>query len=231
MRHDLFRFSGRHIPRAAVLINREELGTHTGVVYRDDRDELQRLDFYLDGTIRSRAWSGRRAHVIPNTDDDALDTLNSVCRVVAQRYRQQPRQHLFAFGRSPAAFISPDTGELYLGDAVGASCASFVLLVLSAAGIDLVVTGPDWPHRPADDARHAELLATLAQQPGNAPDYLALVQDELPCPRVAPEEVAGAAMCPDLPASQAFAERAGKWIMGLFDHNRNFLDSSGRLSI
>jgi hypothetical protein len=118
---------------------------------------------------------------------------------------------------------------LYLGDAVGASCASFVLLVLSAAGIDLVVTGPDWPHRPADDARHAELLPRLEEQYRGRPDVLPRIHAELPCPRVAPEEVAGAAMSPEPPASQAFAERAGKWIMGLFDHNAGFLDDHGNL--
>jgi hypothetical protein len=33
----------------------------------------------------------------------------------------------------------------------------------------------------------------------------------------------------DHPADQAFAERAGQWILGLFDHNARFLDDNGRL--
>ncbi len=232
MRHDRFRFSGRDIPQAAIAIQREDLGTHTAIIYRDDGGELQRLDFLLDGMIANRPWRGNRAHVIPNTDEDALANLSSVCRVVARRYGWRPRLHLFAFRRSPTAFIDPVTGELYLGGSLGASCASFVLLVLAAAGIDLVVTGPDWPHRPADDDRHAGLLPALAQQYSNDPVYLAQVRGELPCPRVAPEEIAGAAMFPDLPdraADQAFAERAGQWIIGLFDHNDQFLNEEGGL--
>ena len=45
---------------------------------------------------------------------------------------------------------------------------------------------------------------------------------ELPCPRVAPEEVAGAGMFPDLPdrpADQAFAERECHVIIDLMDLN------------
>jgi hypothetical protein len=232
MRHDLFRFSGHDIAEAAILLSREGLGTHTGIVYRDEAGELQRLDFYLDGTIGNRQWKGKRAHVVPNADDDALANISSVCRVVARRYGWIPRRHLFAFRRSNAAFINPVTGELYLGEVAGASCASFVLLILFAAGVDLVVSAADWPHRPADDARHAGLLAELERHFGNDPNYLARVRSELPCPRVAPEEIAGAAMFPDLldrPADQTFAERAGKWIVGLFDHNDNFLDNDGAL--
>jgi hypothetical protein len=219
MKHDLYRFSGNHIPRAAILIIRGSLGTHTGIIYRDRNDALRILDFHLDGRIVDEPWRGRYPHVIPNTDDDALDTLAGLCQVVADRYRGRPPEHLFGFRMSPQAFINPVTGELYLGESVGATCASFVLLVLGQACIDLVTTGPDWPHRPADDARHTQLFAMLEQRFPD-PNYLTRVAADLPCPRVAPEEVAGAGMCPNPPAEQSFAERAARWILDLFDHNQ-----------
>ncbi len=121
------------------------------------------------------------------------------------------------------------SGELYLGDAVGASCASFVFLILSINAIDLVVTGPDWPYRQADFDRVAGLLPALQEQYRDRQEDLVRILTEIPSPRVAPEEVAGAAMCPNQPASQAYAERAGQWIMGLFDHNDGFLDRRGIL--
>src|SRR5262249_43390925 len=109
-----------------------------------------------------------------------------------------------------------------LGGSLGASCASFVLIVLSAAGINLVVEGDEWPYRPGpDDARHNELLTALAAHGADQAE-LDRVRSELPCPRVAPEEVAGAAMfpdLPDLPADQPFAERAATWIIDLMDLN------------
>jgi hypothetical protein len=224
MRHDLFRFSGHHVPQAAILIQRTDEGTHTGIIYRGDNDELQLLEFYLGGEIISRPWMGRHPHVIPNTgdDSDALENLASLCRVIAKRYQANPRQHLYGFRRSRMAFVNPVTGQLYLGDSVGATCASFVLIVLSTAGIPFVVDGPDWPYRPGvDDPAHAHILAELEQHYPD-PAYLARVRAELPCPRVAPAEVAGAGMCPHPPASQPFAERAAQWIMELFAHNDRF---------
>jgi hypothetical protein len=223
MRHDLYRFSGNHVPRAAVYLSRDPgLGTHAGIIYPDENSQLACLDFYLNGAIASRQWKGKWPHVIPNADDDALDNLSSLCRVIAARYRGRTPEHLFGFRRDPRAAINPTTGQLDLGGAAGASCASFVIIVLSNAGIQLVTHGPDWPHRPpVDDARHAQLLQHLSP-PRYTPEDLARIQAELPCPRVAPEEVVGACLfpnLPDMPADQAFAERAARWIMGLFDYN------------
>lgn len=232
MRHELFRFAGHHIPRSALLVTRSDLGTHTGIIYRDDNDELQLLEFYLGGQIVSRPWGGRHPHVVLDTDDDdKLAYLNGLCQVIAQRYSGRLPEHLFSFRRSPEAFINMTTGELNLGDAIGASCASFVLLVLSMSDIDLVVTDRDWPYRQSDFDRVAQLAPALQREYSGRPDDLVKILTEIPSPRVAPEEVVGAAMCPDPPATQAFAERAGKWVIGLFDHNADFLDERGNLRL
>jgi hypothetical protein len=222
MRHDLFRFSGNHVPHAAILISRSQYGTHTAIIYRDTRKRLRRLEFFLEGKIVTRAWDGSEFHVIPNADDDALKNLAALCQVIARRYDPAPPEHLFGFRRCPTAYIDTRTGELHLGSAAGASCASFVLIVLSSARINSVVEGDEWPYRPEpDDARHSE-LADLLRTRGRNPEEIERVLAELPCPRVAPEEVAGAGMFPDLPdrpADQAFAERAARWIIDLMDLN------------
>ena len=220
MRHDLFRFSGGHVPDAAILIARYgAVTTHTGIIFREEGRGLHLIDFHLDGRVVVEWWSGQHPHVIPNVDDDALANLASLCRVMAGRYRNRPAEHLYGLRRSKHAYVNPVTGDLYLGDTVGATCASFVLIVLEVAVIELVVTGADWPHRAdADDQRHEGLVRLLEKHFPN-PDYLARVRAELPCPRVAPQEVAGAAMCPNPPADQAFCERAASWVMELFDHN------------
>ena len=78
MRHDLFRFSGEHVPHAAVLIQRTEGdGTHTGLIFRGERGDLRLLHFLLDGSIRAWTWDGVHPHVIPNADEDALFTAQS----------------------------------------------------------------------------------------------------------------------------------------------------------
>ena len=191
-------------------------------MYRDDQGSLLRVDFYLDGRIASRPWGGGHFHVIPNTDDDALSNLAALCQVMERRYRAKPPEHLYAFRRNPHAYVDVRTGELHLGGSLGASCASFVLIVLSSAGIELVESGEGWPYREGpDSARHEELIEILRQQ-NFSESYIERICTELPCPRVAPEEVAGAAMYPDLrakPAPQSFAEDAAKWIVDLWALN------------
>jgi hypothetical protein len=223
MRHDLFRFSGNHVPYAAILLSRSRYGTHTAIIYRDDQRRLRRLDFYLEGQIASSEWKGDEFHVIPNVDDDdALANLAALCQVVAKRYDLKPPEHLFGFRRSPQAHIDARTGELYLGDAAGTSCAAFVLIVLTSARIELVAQGDDWPHRPeSDDLRHSQLVELLRRR-GTSQNDIDRVCAELPCPRVAPEEVAGAGMfpgLPDRPADQVFAQNAARWIIALKDLN------------
>src|SRR4051794_40469351 len=107
MRHDLFRFSGNHVPHAAILLSRHRrYGTHTAIIYRDDQGRLRRIEFYLDGNVKSSEWNGDEFHVIPNVDDeDALANLAALCQVVAGRYDLAPPEHLFGFRRSPRAYI------------------------------------------------------------------------------------------------------------------------------
>ena len=220
MRYDLFRFSvPPAVPHVAILISRSDLGTHTGIIFRGAGGNLERMDFCMDGRIACGGWSGRHNHVIPNVDDDALENLASLCRVIAGRYRNRRAEHRYGFSRDPGARADPITGILNLGAASGATCASFVLIVFSSAGIELV--DPVWPRRPhLDDPNHQRLITILGVHGGVDGPYISRVRKELPCPRVAPEEVAGSGMYPDLqerPADQEFADRAGQWIMDVLE--------------
>lgn len=228
MRHDLFRFSGNDVPHAAILLSRSEHGTHTAIIYRDDEGHLRRLEFFIDGEIKSNEWRGDAFHVIPNRDDDALANLAALCQVIASRYDPLERpEHLFGFRRSPDAYIDARTGELFLGGSAGTSCAAFVLITFSSAGIELVVQRDQWPHRPErDDVRHDQLVELLRTR-RRTPEEIDLVCAELPCCRVAPEEVAGAGMfphLPDRPADQQFAQRAGEWIIAHRNVNDEYPD-------
>jgi hypothetical protein len=149
MRRDLFRFSGDHILHAAVVIQRfRGGGDHTGIVYWGVDSGLRFLACHFDGSIRDEPWRGDLTYVIPNTDDDALANLASICRVTAERYREQPPQHRYAFRRSPSAGIDVGSGRLDVGDALGPTRASFVIIATASAGVGLVAGGEGWPHRP-----------------------------------------------------------------------------------
>ena len=201
-------------------------GTHTGIIYRGEDERLYQLDLQGNRLLSNTVWSGRYVHVIPNTDDDAIDNIASLCRIISRRSEQrrqrgQPGEILYAMKVDAASRFNAATGELHLGEGVGLTCSTFVLIVFLSAGVPLVDL-TNWPARPADAPRHSALINFLTGQGGD-PAYIARVQAELPCSRVAPEEVAGAGMNPDLltnqPANQAFTERAARWILGLLDHN------------
>ena len=68
-------------------------------------------------------------------DDDALKNLAALCQAMSTRSYARFKsgkepEHLFGFMRSPSAYVDAVTGELHLGGAAGASCASFVLIAL-----------------------------------------------------------------------------------------------------
>lgn len=232
MRHSLFRFSGNNIPHAAILIARSKLGTHAGIIYRNaDRKNLEVIDFHLNGNIVSKPWEdfkkewnrfGLHFHVILDIDDDdAIRDFANLCTRVSRHYQGKRSEHVFSYPRIKNGAVNPLTGEIDLGGAVGMSCATFVLLLLESTGIFLVAPVEEWPHRPdRDNKRHEELSMAVVQYSGMSQDNLGKVRAQLPCPRVAPEEIAGSAMFPDLPntsANQEFAEQAGDWIINLFD--------------
>ena len=116
MRIDLFRFSGEHIPQVAILFIRwpNNAGTHTGIVYRDENGHLYELDLQGNRELGNRPWVGRFAHVIPNTDDDAIANIASLCRVISRRNRERqrsgrPGEILYALKIDAAAWRSAGT--------------------------------------------------------------------------------------------------------------------------
>jgi hypothetical protein len=187
---------------------------------------LYQLDLQGNRQLSNTVWNGRNVHVIPNTDDDAIENIASLCRVISRRSERrrqsgQPGEILYAMKVDAAARFNAATGELHLREGIGLTCSTFVLIVFLSARVPLIDLA-NWPARHVDAPRHAQLVTFLTNQGGD-PAYIARVQGELPCSRVAPEEVAGAGMNPDLitsqPANQAFAERAARWILGLLDYN------------
>jgi hypothetical protein len=97
----------------------------------------------------------------------------------------------------------------------GLTCSTFVLAVLSSVRINLVKLA-EWPSRPADVARHKELLDLLDGDPKVSRDHVAAVRAEVTCVRYRPEEVAGAASSPEPPVSFVVAQAAAEHITRAF---------------
>jgi hypothetical protein len=210
-----------NVQHVALLIMRTPGGTHTGILYRVDGD-LHALHQCWHLMFRFERIPKSYACVTPNLLSEEFDSVVGTCRLFVQRIQQRgcPRFPM-AFSQPQRTKISAE-GEVIWDGSVGLTCATFVLAVFGAAHIPLVdLSG--WRRRPEDDARHEALLLDMERglpdlnvSPAD-PSHIARVRAELPCIRVRPEEVAGAALFSDRPVGFELAEQAGLWIL---DHLR-----------
>src|SRR5207237_5807247 len=117
----------------------------------------------------------------------------------------------------PNAFFDP-SGAVITGPAkVGLTCASFILAVFDATGIDFVRM-EDWPEAtPEDKARQAELILQLRGTAGVSEDHISACEAEVGNVRFRPLDIAGAGTAPVLPASYAYASEMGLKIKALLD--------------
>jgi hypothetical protein len=97
----------------------------------------------------------------------------------------------------------------------GLTCATFVLAVLRATGIELLDLA-GWLPREDDLVRHGELLALLRGDQRVAEEHVDAVAGEVNCIRYRPEEVVGAASYEDLPVAFANAQEAAAQIVEAF---------------
>lgn len=171
---------------------------HTGIVHGSRDKEILLLHL---------AWHHRLCNEPPGDE-------------IAWIQLQLPALRLRSIAAFPYAFryeetsFAPD-GQLRLGGTEhGLTCATFVLALLRATGVELLDVST-WPTRPDDTAWHAEVLALL-QRHGASPDHIARVRSEVGCARFRPQEVAGACSGGAFPTSFASARAAASRIEAAF---------------
>jgi hypothetical protein len=210
-----FQFTSQNVTMLAVFIMVHPEGTHTGIVHRN-RQDLFTLDLMWHERLRSELLRDDYPCVVPNLEPEEANDVMGMCRLIEARNRNpNPQRIPYAVGPSSSHF-SRD-GELILGDGLGLTCSTFVLTVFESAAVPLAdLTG--WVARSDDDERHHQLLQKMTDgipnfAPPADPSHVQKVRTCLPCIRVRPEEVAGAALAGDLPADFATAEAAGHLIL------------------
>lgn len=201
----------------AIFIMPTDTGTHTGILFMN-KGIRHIQDVQWHERFRSQVCQGKYDFVVPILEDEEVNDVSGVCRLIHGRQASNPKYKIpYAF--HPAnSFFEPTTGELVLGDGLGLSCSTFVLKVFEAGQVRLVDVD-QWPTRPEDDARHEQLLADMER---GFPDYgisgadaehIAKVRATLPCIRVRPEEVAGCGLLDLIPTPKyPQVEPAGAWI-------------------
>lgn len=125
--------------------------------------------------------------------DEAAAAVAGFCRRVAKRRPPIKYGIVYEGGK-----LADDGRALLGGQAVGLTCATFVLALLSTFNHELLALG-SWPARPDDDdAWHGHIVSMLTQLRQRHPDditeeHIAAVRKERGCCRYRPEEVAAAA--------------------------------------
>jgi hypothetical protein len=213
MRGERFHFTSEHVPDLAVAIIVSRHGTHTGIIHRAG-GKLFLLDQRWHEDLGNAPCDGMCPCVIPNLLPEEINDVTGLCRLIATRREQNPRDPApYALYRNPLTRISAVTGEILLSGGLGLTCSTFVLTIFEAARVPILdLTG--WPRRPGDDDRHRELVA-LMRRTRVREDHVRMVEAELPCIRVRPEEVAAAGMADAMPANHDQAECGGRWILEL----------------
>lgn len=207
----------------AVFVRKTQDGTHAGIVYRGSDGTLRLLHQAFHLNLRDDEFVERRGRfvcVVPSLLHDELVALAGYCR----------RIYLVNSSRGGIPYnlelelnegFDPVTGDLVMpGSATGMSCATFVVHVFRSAGNE-IVDPTDWPRataRAGDVERQEQLIRMMEQNP--SPEYQRQadrIRSQRGCPRIRPEDVAGACLEDSLPARFAQCDRNGRLLLGVID--------------
>jgi len=125
-------------------------------------------------------------------DDDGAAALAGACRRIGKRMPSVRYGIVYEGGT-----LAEDGTAVLGGDAVGLTCATYVLALLRSFNHNLLVLDT-WPPRDDDDPWHAHILKMLIgfyckHKDVLTPDHIVAVSRERGCARYRPEEVAAAA--------------------------------------
>jgi hypothetical protein len=206
----------------AVAVCKSRDGPHAGIVHLGKDGSLHLLHFAFHRDLRNQPFPRVRDDfvcVAPNLLQAEKIALAGYCRLISDanaHLRNIPYNLRYDEGTG----FDPDTGDLILPNgALGMGCATFVLHVFRSAGRRLL-DATAWPAgRSGDKERQEQLIAMLRRNPD--PDYqeqATRVENlEKGCPRISPQEVAGACLEDALPASFTHCEPNGRLIDALLD--------------
>ncbi len=209
-------FHSSPIDTVAVAARLTRTGTHVGVAYRGPEGTEQFLHFCFHLDLENEDFAPSRSRyvcVVPNLHRAELVALAGFCRRV---YRANARGVIpYNLAYEAGTMLDPDTGDLVIAEnGTGMTCATFVVHLFRSLGIP-IIDMTDWPAgRPGDRERQEELVRMLATHP--SPEYMAhaaRIRGQIGCPRVRPEEVAGACLEDVLPAAFEQCESNGRTIL------------------
>jgi hypothetical protein len=203
-------------PLVGVGVTRiSETQNHAGLVFREDDADPKFLELRWHHSLHIGPPSQESAFALLNIHRLRVPAVAGYCQSVWDENRE---------GRIPYGFKLPsecfdrNTAKWLLGDTgLGLTCATFVLAVLLATGINIADLD-DWPVRDSDKEWQQLIICHLKNF---APKQAQYLESETGSLRYRPEEVGGAAASNNYPADFATAEKLGHQILIAMTKKRN----------
>lgn len=200
-----------NLQRCAVVLCRTERGNfHLGLLHRgwEGRAAVLHLG-WLD--YLSTTWPWVRLWVCPEAEPEKLMSAAGHCRRIWSRF-QVDRKLPYALGDFASSFDAGGSLVLEPGSE-GLTCATFVMAVFRAAGVELVIED-GWPKRVVDDRRWLADIAGFAR-----PEHLAVLREQVErgVARVHPQELLAACTLTPLPVGFDAAARRTPEVVAKLD--------------
>lgn len=223
------RFAHEHpfngIDYAAVALQVHAHGFHVGVLHRESSGDVKclHLEWHLilsnDVPVEMQAW------IQPPYPKRRLRSIAAYCRRLWNNKSTHGIKYGFRYVDSKYVDLPRTTsdkdknvGKLLLGPTEhGFTCATFVLVLFRAAGVELVDVFA-WPSRDVDRTWQERMISSLRRHrspEGSNEDlenHLRLLESEIGCARFRPEEVAAAASRDEYPVHHETAWKLGNHI-------------------
>lgn len=182
-------------------------GLHSGLLYRRSKTEVRYLHMYWHEQLKDEEPPERVRWVQPTLSRKQKLAVQNLAFTVAEVLPECRVPYAFSID---GVSIDVDTGEIDIGAAAGLSCSSFVhvLFVYAKAPLVLVDTYDEQrsDKKKDQDAQLALVNQLRSEGHKSQADRAAA---ELPCPRIRPEEIAGASGLRYRPAEFKDVEPAG----------------------
>jgi len=217
------RLPGTSAPVAAVAVIPDNRG-HTGIVYSDEAEESWLLHLAFHHQLQRDLLDGTCGWILSGASipKERLEHVAAMCARVWQRYEVGGLPYGFRY----VASRFNEEGVFVLGaDERGLTCATFVLAVYRAVGLELLKLD-EWPQREEDQERFEALMRLLARRCSDVL-HVEAVRKQTRAIRYRPLEVAGGSGCA-LPATFSDAVSVATAIeeeLVELDHEASIMDS------
>jgi len=195
------------IRHAAIAIKSvDSTQRHIGMLHWDEEAaKTLLLDLAWHHELRNQSPRGDYIWIDPDIPSRRLRQVTAVCRKI---WRSNEGALPYAFS-PPNDCFDRDTGNFLIGPTnLGLTCASFVLAIFEAAGLQLA-RYETWPTNRSGDLEWQKWIIEQlgkGKQPATA-EHMDAVKEEVGAVRYRPEDVAGAASSSPLPADFAAAKK------------------------